>query len=88
MDEQKLILNDGTEIPGGHAYLSEGKLWLMTFGSEMTMAAAAAIFLDEEKTARIEYEHSITDIYEGFTVCRMLKVDGDGNLTVTMVKGE
>ena len=87
MDEQRVILNDGTIIPGGHAYLSEGKLWLKNYNGGMDIMTVAGMFLNPAKTAVITYEHSEVDVFEGYTVCTMMMVDGDGNMTVKMEKG-
>lgn len=88
MNDQRLILNDGTVVAGGHAYLTEGKLWIKNYNGGMDMMTVASLFLDPEKTTVITYEHSETDVYEGFTVCQMMMVDGDGNMTVKLARGE
>ena len=88
MNEQKLILNDGTEIIGGHAHLTEGFLWIKNYNGGMTMMAVAMMFLDPLKTSVIRYEHSETETFEGYTACKMMMVDGDGNMTVKMAREE
>ena len=86
MDGTRIVLNDGTYIEGGRAGYADGFLWL--FMSGITMAQAAQVFFDTGKTQRIEFLYGEkSDVYTGFTVCRSLTADGDGNLSVCMVKG-
>ena len=86
MEGQRLILNDGTMIENGRAGYSEGYLWLYFTG--YTLPEAGSIFFDQTKTASIIFQYGeMEDVYNGFTVCRNLMIDMDGNVSVCMVKG-
>jgi hypothetical protein len=83
---QRLILNDGTVIEDGSAGLADGFLWLYAGG--YTMTAAAEIFLNPAKTAKIIFQYGgMEDAYTGYTVCKAMIIDGDGNMSVRMAKG-
>lgn len=83
---QRLILMDGTIIEGGSCGYSDGRLWCWVKG--FTMAQAAQVFFDPEKTGHILYEYgAMTDEYTGFTDCRSLIIDNDGQISVCLVKG-
>lgn len=86
MNERSLILNDGTVIEGGSAGMSsEGNLWLWFTG--YTMAQAAMMFLDPEKTARIIFRGGdVEDVYEGYTNCTNINRDGSGQFHICMVQ--
>ena len=86
MDDRTLILNDGTVIDGGYAGMSSrGNLWLWFTGC--TMAQAAAMFLDPEKTERIVSKAGDTeDVYEGYTSCTNINVDANGQFHICMVR--
>ena len=86
MEGQRLILNDGTIIEGGRAGYADGFLWL--YLTEITMMQAAQMFFDQDKTQRIEYQYGeMSDVYEGFTVCRSIISDAEGQISVCMVRG-
>jgi hypothetical protein len=84
MEERKLILNDGTEIEGGHAGISSrGNLWMWFTG--YTMAQAVMMFLDPEKTERIVFMAGETEeVYEGYTEMTSINVDANGQFHVGM----
>lgn len=84
MDYQ-IELQDGTIIQG-IAACAQGFLWLYFKG--YTMQQAATLFLDEEKTGHITFTQgeAQTD-YEGFTDCRVIQIDADGNNSVCMARG-
>lgn len=86
MDEgQRLILNDGTIIENGSAGRSDGSLWL--YVGTYTMAAAAEIFLNQGKTGKIIFQYGeMEETYTGYTVCKALMIDIDGNMSVRMEK--
>ena len=82
---RRLILADGTEIENGEAGYAEGFLWMYFTG--YTMAQAAAMFTDPEKTGVIRFQYGqMEDTYEGFTDCRTIRTDGDGKVSVCMTK--
>lgn len=84
MTERQLILKDGTII-NGTAGFADGFLWLY-FG-EYTLLQAAKIFSDPEKTETIEFKYGAnSELYEGFTECRNIMTDAEGNLSVCMKK--
>lgn len=86
MEGRRLILMDGTEIDGGEAGYAGGLLWL--YFSGMTLAEAAGIFFDPEKTGVIRFQYGeMEDTYEGFTECRTLMTDAEGKISVCMAKG-
>jgi hypothetical protein len=52
------------------------------------MQTAAALFFNEEKTARIVYEYgAMYDEYEGFTNCTNLFIDGDSRVSACLKRG-
>ena len=84
-DGQRLILNDGTVIENGSAGLADGSLWL--YVGVFTMAEAAEVFLNPEKTGRIIFRYGeMEDSYTGYTVCKAMMIDIDGNMSVRMEK--
>lgn len=84
---KRLILADGTEIEDGAAGYAEGFLWLYISG--YTMQQAALIFFDPSKTAHIIFQYGdMQDEFAGFTDCKTLTKDADGNISVCMAKGE
>lgn len=86
LEGQRLILNDGTTIENGTAGYSEGLLWLWLSG--YTMQQAAILFFDPTKTAHIVFQYGdMQDEYTGFTDCRTLTIDADGQVSVCMAKG-
>lgn len=85
MEGQRLILTDGTEIENGRAGYAQGFLWL--YFSGYTMQEAAMMFFDTGKTSRIVFQYGeMEDAYEGFTVCRNLMIDTDGEISVCMTR--
>ena len=86
MNIRSLILNDGTVIEGGNAGMSSsGNLWLWFTG--YTMAQAAMMFLDPEKTARIIFRGGEEDeVYEGYTNCININKDESGQFHICMVQ--
>lgn len=86
MKGRRLILADGTEIENGKAGYSGGFLWCYFDG--ITLNAAALIFFSPERTQSITFEYGeMRDIYEGFTDCRSLSINMDGEISVCMAKG-
>ena len=86
MDGRKIILNDGTEIPGECGY-SQGFLWCWFTG--YTMQQAAYLFFDPSKTSRITFVYGeMQDVYEGYTNCFNLGIDVDGKVSVGLTRGE
>lgn len=84
---QRLILLDGTVIEGGSCGYSSGRLWCWVHG--YTMAQAAEIFFNPEKTGRIEYQYGgMSDVYTGMTKCVNLMIDEDGQISACLKKGE
>lgn len=84
MTGRRLILKDQTAIENGEAGYSDGFLWLYLPG--YTVAEAAPLFIDPEKTDLIIFQYGeMEDRYEGFTVCRNIVTDGD-RISVCMVK--
>lgn len=82
----QLVLNDGTTIENGTAGYSKGFLWL--YFSGYTMPQIAMLFCDPTKTARIVFQFGESEnTYEGFTVCKSMNIDVDGNASVCMTKG-
>ena len=78
MSGTSLIMKDGTRIEDGRAGYADGALWCYFEG--YTMAQAAAIFLDPEKTDRIQFKYGeMQDEYEGFTECRHMDIQEDGS---------
>ena len=83
---RRLILKDNTEIENGEAGYSGGFLWLYFTG--YTFAEAAGMAADPEKTGVIIFQYGqMEDRYEGYTDCRVLQIDGDGNISVCLAKG-
>ena len=82
----RIVLSDGSVIENGRCGYSDGHLWCWLAG--YTMPQAAQIFFDPGKTAIIVYEYGeMMDRYEGFTTCTTLMVDGDGVVSVCLIKG-
>lgn len=80
----RLILNDGTEIENGRAGYAEGFLWLRL--PDFTMAEAAMLVLNTEKTARIIFQYGeMQDEYEGFTNCIRIIAE-ESEISVCMVR--
>ena len=85
MTGRRLILKDNTTIENGEAGYAGGFLWLYFKG--YTIAEAAAIFTDPEKTGKIVFQYGqMEDIYEDYTDCRVLNMDGDGKISVCLTK--
>lgn len=84
MEEKKVMLADGTEVLRCGAGLTDGNLWLWP---ELTMKQAAALFLDEEKTARMTYiRDGESIVFEGYTVCSLLNATPEG-VRIMMMQG-
>ena len=82
-DEREIVLADGTRIPGCGAGMADGQLWIYP---EMTMKEAAALFLEEEKTAEILYRRDGESIlYTGFTECILMNAV-PGGLRIQLVR--
>lgn len=85
MTGRRLILADGTKIENGEAGYADGLLWLYKTG--YTLAEAAAVFTDPEMTWVIRFRYGeMEDRYDGFTDCRAIRTDPDGNVSVCMKK--
>ena len=81
----RLVMKDGTRIEDGRAGSADGALWCYFAG--YTMAQAAAIFLDPQKTEEITFEYGeMKDKYEGFTECRHMDIQDDGSGRVCLMK--
>ena len=84
---QRLIMNDGTVIENGRCGYSEGYLWNWIAG--YSLAQAAQIFFDPNKTSRIVYEFGEeSETYENFTNCTNLMIDRDGKVSVCLTRGD
>lgn len=84
---QRLIFDDGTTIENGSCGYSSGSLWCWVHG--FTMPEAAQIFFDPSKTGKIVYEYGeMSDEYEGFVNCTNLFIDGDGQVSACLVRGD
>ena len=81
----KITLNDGTILDGSVGY-AEGFLWCYLTG--YTMAEAATMFLDPQKTEKIVFTYGADeDTYEWFTNCTRLMIDVDGKVSVCLTRG-
>ena len=86
MTGRRLILADQTTIENGEAGYAQGFLWLYLPG--YTVADAALVFTDPEKTEEIIFQYGqMEDRYEGYTDCRSILTDGD-RISVCMAKGD
>lgn len=86
MEGQRLILNNGTIIEDGSAGYFCGFLWCYFKG--MTLMQVSELFLNPANTARIVFQYGDNEeTYTGFTVCREMSIDADGNNSVCMAKG-
>ena len=86
MEGIRLILNDGTVIEDGRAGYSTGSVVLMFTG--YTLQEAIGIVFDPSKTSRITFQYGeMEDVYEGYTNCVNVGIDGDGEITAIMEKG-
>ena len=85
MYNELLTLNDGTTVNVSSG-ISDGFLWLWFSG--YTMQEISIIFLDENKTSHftIKSDEKISE-YDGFTDCRLLQKNYDGNLSVCLTRG-
>ena len=84
-DERRIILADGTILEDCGAGYDGATFWIYP---EMTMKAAADLFLDEVKTAVITYERGGETIqYIGFTDCILMNVV-PGGLRIQMTGTE
>ena len=73
---RRLVLKDGTIIENGEAGYANGFLWCYITGT--TIAEVAGVFMDPEKTDRIEFQYGEkSDVYEHHTEVRYLSNDGD-----------
>jgi len=84
----KLTLNDGTVLDTRGAGETEYSLWI--YGLQLTIAEAAAVFDDPEKTVKMSvfYQKDLpVDVFEGYTVLTVIQRDGDG-IKVCMKKEE
>lgn len=81
--EQKIILNDGTELKA-RAGLSSSCLWIW-LDEEMSFITAAMTFSDPSKTSKIHVVYSGMDEedYEGYTLLASIEEDS-GNHTLSI----
>jgi len=87
MTGQQIVFNDETIIPNASAGRADGLLWVYFTGFDML--SVAEMFCDTNKTSRIEYDYGeMVAVYEGYTLCRTINIDYDGNISVCMAKGE
>ena len=85
MEGRRLVLNDGTEIENGEAGYANQRLWCFLPG--YTIQAAAAIFFDAGKTAKIVFQYGeMQDEYNGFTNCVNLMQE-ETRVCVCLTKG-
>ena len=86
MNEQQIILADGTVLNNCGAGFDDFSLWIYP---AMTMKEAADLFLDEEKTGTIIHRRSEESqtIYTGFTDCILMNVV-PGGLRIQMTGTE
>lgn len=81
----RLILNDGTEIDGGQAWLVTGNL--RCFFQGLTVSEAAALFFDPAKTETIVYDNGETqETFTGY-VGTSIVTDAEGWVHVGLEKG-
>ena len=67
MMEQKLILNDDSEILDSYAVQANGKLWVYVY-ADISFACLFSMLSDPEKTSRIVCEQfGVRNTYDGFT---------------------
>ena len=82
----RLILMDGTTLENATAGSAGGFLWCMVPG--MTMAQAASVFFDPEKTGHIVFQYGeMSDEYDGYTTCTAIMTDTGGNISVSLTRG-
>ena len=82
---EKLILNDGTELPA-HAILASSILWVYLDGS-ITLAEAFELLINPEKTERIVAEYyGDTTVYEGYTDLFCIRREADGSINAGLGK--
>lgn len=87
MEGERLILADRTILENGRAGYSGGLLWLWFSG--MTLAEAAAIALNPQKTIWICYQYGeMEKIYEHYTVCTNIGIDMDGEISVSLRRND
>ena len=85
VEGMRLILNDGTIIEDGRCGISEGFLWLWFNG--YTMQQVAMIFFDPDKIAHIVFQYGeMQDVFDGYTICRTININSDGQISVCLVK--
>lgn len=81
---RKIILGDGTELPGVEAGYSSGVLWLYRLGMSITQAIE---LLTEARTRNISFVYGgIRDEYEGFTRIAAAYIDFDGTVKVALTQ--
>ena len=84
---ERLILKDRTEIEDGRAGEMDGFLWIWIGG--MTMAEAAEIAFNPEKTAKIRYQYGeMEDIFTGYTNCTSMGIGPDGKISICLRRDE
>lgn len=82
----RLILNDGTIIDSGQAWLVTGVL--RCFFNGYTINEAATLFLDATKTAHIIYDNGETqETFDGYTICTSIDMDVEGYVHIGLEKG-
>ena len=85
MNEQQIILSDGTVLNNCGAGFDDFSLWIYP---AMTMKEAADLFLDEEKTGVIIHRRGEDQTtYTGFTDCILMNVV-PGGLRIQMTGTE
>lgn len=85
MDE-KLTLNDGTELQGYALDNGSGRLFI--YLDEIDMDAAFALFYDPEKTASIRGDrYGETRTYEGYTCMQSISRGIGRQINISMTEG-
>lgn len=86
MTGRRLILNDGTELENGEAGYSDNTLWCYVPG--ISMQQAAALFFDQEKTAKIVFQYGeMQNVYEGYTDPAII-MQADNQIKIALKKPE
>ena len=79
---RKLILGDGTELPGAEAGFASGVLWLYNLGTSIPQVVG---MLNETRTQSITFVYGgMEDTYEGFTVITAVQIEFDGTVKVAL----
>lgn len=84
MMEEKLTLNDGTEIQG-HMIETEIRMFMYMYG--ITLQEAFELLIDPEKTEKIAWErYGETGTVEGYTKLMSISVENYGTMICAGLK--